>query len=328
MSAAFDTNNLYMTPSPHCTAERTTQSTMLLVIAALLPITVYGIVLFGVPALVTVAVSTVSCVVFELLIQKLFKRPVRINDLSAVVTGLLLALALPPAIPVWMTVLGALFAIVIAKEFFGGIGSNVFNPALAGRAFLFVSFPAAMGARWIDPATDAVSAATVLSQIKEGSASFSAADYLQYFTGNRAGCIGETSAALILLAAAFLLVIKIIDWRAPLSMIVFAAVPSFIAGGDIVASVLTGGLLFGAVFMATDYSTAPVTPYGRFVFGALCGLITFLIRKFGGYPEGVMFSILITNAITPFLNKIIGRKYGHPALFERKKTEKANGGAK
>ena len=227
-----------------------------------------------------------------------------------------------------MTVLGALFAIVIAKEFFGGIGSNVFNPALAGRAFLFVSFPAAMGARWIDPATDAVSAATVLSQIKEGSASFSAADYLQYFTGNRAGCIGETSAALILLAAAFLLVIKIIDWRAPLSMIVFAAVPSFIAGGDIVASVLTGGLLFGAVFMATDYSTAPVTPYGRFVFGALCGLITFLIRKFGGYPEGVMFSILITNAITPFLNKIIGRKYGHPALFERKKTEKANGGAK
>ena len=197
MSAAFDTNNLYMTPSPHCTAERTTQSTMLLVIAALLPITVYGIILFGVPALVTVAVSTVSCVVFELLIQKLFKRPVRINDLSAVVTGLLLALALPPAIPVWMTVLGALFAIVIAKEFFGGIGSNVFNPALAGRAFLFVSFPAAMGARWIDPATDAVSAATVLSQIKEGSASFSAADYLQYFTGNRAGCIGETSAALI-----------------------------------------------------------------------------------------------------------------------------------
>lgn len=328
MSAAFDTNNLYMTPSPHCTAERTTQSTMLLVIAALLPITVYGIILFGVPALVTVAVSTVSCVVFELLIQKLFKRPVRINDLSAVVTGLLLALTLPPAIPVWMTVLGALFAIVIAKEFFGGIGSNVFNPALAGRAFLFVSFPAAMGARWIDPATDAVSAATVLSQIKEGSASFSAADYLQYFTGNRAGCIGETSAALILLAAAFLLVIKIIDWRAPLSMIVFAAVPSFIAGGDIVASVLTGGLLFGAVFMATDYSTAPVTPYGRFVFGALCGLITFLIRKFGGYPEGVMFSILIANAITPFLNKIIGRKYGHSAFFERKKNKNANGGAK
>ena len=271
MSAAFDTNNLYMTPSPHCTAERTTQSTMLLVIVALLPITVYGIILFGVPALVTVAVSTVSCVVFEFLIQKLFKRPVRINDLSAVVTGLLLALTLPPTLPVWMTVLGAFFAIVIAKEFFGGIGSNVFNPALVGRAFLFTSFPAAMGSHWLEPATDAVSSATVLTHIKEGSASFLPGDYLQFFMGNRAGCIGETSAALILLAAVFLLVTKIIDWRAPLTMIVFAAVPTFLAGGDIVASVLTGGLLFGAVFMVNDYTTLTPTSYGPLILGAGCG---------------------------------------------------------
>ena len=328
MSALPDKNQLYMSTSPHFKTPRTTQSTMFIVIVSLIPLAVYGGMLFGLPAILNIAVSTLSCVVFEFLIQKLFKRPVRINDLSAVVTGLLLALTLPPALPLWMTGLGAFFAIVIAKEFFGGIGSNVFNPALVGRAFLFTSFPAAMGSHWLEPATDAVSSATVLTQIKEGSASFLPGDYLQFFMGNRAGCIGETSAALILLAAIFLLVTKIIDWRAPLTMIVFAAVPTFLAGGDIVASVLTGGLLFGAVFMVTDYTTVPPTSYGRLIFGAGCGLITFLIRKFGGYPEGVMFSILIMNALTPFLAKLIGRKYGYPKMFAGKKAEKANGGAK
>ncbi|MGI5173904.1 RnfABCDGE type electron transport complex subunit D [Treponema sp. OMZ 840] len=327
MAAALDKNEIYISPNPHLSSARDTTSIMLAVIIALLPLAVYGVILFGLPSLLTIAVSLVSCLVFEVLTQLAFRRPIRIKDGSAAVTGLLLALTLPPAIPVWMTVLGAFFAIVVAKEFFGGIGSNVFNPALVGRAFLFTSFPAAMGSHWIEPATDAVSSATILSQIKEGSASFSAADYVQYFTGNSAGCIGETSAALILLAAVFLLVTKVIDWRAPLAMIVFTAVPSFLAGTDIIASVLTGGLLFGAVFMATDYTTAPVTSYGRLVFGALCGLITFLIRQFGGYPEGVMFSILITNALTPFLNKLTERKYGHPKLFAGKKNKADKGGA-
>ncbi|WP_428770901.1 RnfABCDGE type electron transport complex subunit D [Treponema sp. HNW] len=328
MAAALDKNEIYISPNPHFSSAINTTRIMLAVIIALLPLAVYGVILFGIPALITVAVSVVSCVVFEILIQLAFKRPIRIKDGSAIVTGLLFALTLPPEMPVWMVILGAFFAIVVAKEFFGGIGSNVFNPALVGRAFLFTSFPAAMGSNWIDPATDAVSSATILSDMKEGFAYFSAEDYVPYFTGNSAGCIGETSAALILLAAVFLLVTKIIDWRAPLAMIICTAVPSFLAGTDIIASVLTGGLLFGAVFMATDYTTVPVTSYGRFVFGALCGLITFLIRQFGGYPEGVMFSILIMNALTPFLTKLTERKYGHPKLFAAKKNKTGKGEAK
>ncbi|MGP1602174.1 RnfABCDGE type electron transport complex subunit D [Treponema sp.] len=326
--APSDKNEIYISPNPHFSSAINTTRIMLAVVIALLPLAVYGVILFGIPALITVAVSVVSCVVFEILIQLAFKRPIRIKDGSAIVTGLLLALTLPPAVPVWMIILGAFFAIVVAKEFFGGIGSNVFNPALVGRAFLFTSFPAVMGSHWIDPATDAVSSATILSELKEGFVFFEPADYLQYFTGKSAGCIGETSGALILLAAVFLLVTNIIDWRAPLAMIVFTAVPSFLAGNDIIVSVLTGGLLFGAVFMATDYSTVPVTPYGRYIFGAGCGLITFLIRQFGGYPEGVMFSILIMNALTPFLNKLTERKYGHPKLFAGKKNKAAKGGTK
>jgi len=328
MAAVSDKNEIYISPNPHFSSARDTASIMVSVIIALLPLAVYGVVLFGLPSLLTIAVSTVSCVVFEAGIQFIFKRPVRIKDGSAVVTGLLLALTLPPVLPVWMTVLGAFFAIVVAKEFFGGIGSNVFNPALVGRAFLFTSFPAAMGAHWVDPATDAVSSATILSELKEGFVFFEPADYLQYFMGNSAGCIGETSAALILLAAVFLLVTKVIDWRAPAAMIVCTAVPSFLAGGDIIVSVLTGGLLFGAVFMTTDYTSVPVTGYGRLAFGALCGLITFLIRRFGGYPEGVMFSILIANALAPFLVKLTERKYGYPKLFSGKKGGTANGGTK
>ncbi|MDY3756125.1 MAG: RnfABCDGE type electron transport complex subunit D [Treponema sp.] len=309
MASPSDVNEIYLSPGPHVSSRRNTQNIMLFVIIALLPLCICGVVVFGIPALVTLIVSVASTVIFELLFQKLTKQPVRIKDLSAVVTGIMLALVLPPAIPVWMTILGALFAIVVAKGFFGGIGANVFNPALTGRAFLFTSFPLAMGT-WTLP-FDTVTGATVLSEIKSGVFFADSEMYLDFFLGRRAGCIGETSTLLILVAFIFLLVTKIIDWRAPVAMIVVTVGATALAGGDALMALMSGGLMFGAVFMTTDYATAPVTKTGRLIFGAGAGLITFLIRQFGGYPEGVMFSILIMNVLTPFLNKIIPTKYGY-----------------
>ncbi len=168
-----------------------------------------------------------------------------------------------------------------------------------------------MGSAWITPLPDAVSTATVLSSLKNGEFIPSREIYLQYFLGNRAGCIGETSILLILISFVFLLVTKTIDWRAPFAMVATTVILTWISGGDILMALLSGGLIFGATFMVTDYVTAPVTKPGRLVYGAGCGLITFLIRKFGGYPEGVMFSILIMDSLTPFLNKITPRKYGY-----------------
>jgi electron transport complex protein RnfD len=281
---------------------------MLLVIISLLPVTVYGVYLFGVPALVTVIVSVASCVVFEALFRKVTGQEIRAKDCSAIVSGLLLALVLPPTIAPWKVILGGFFAMVVAKEFFGGLGANVFNPALSGRAFMFVSFPASMAA-WVSP-HDATSAATILPDVFSG-ASYTADEYISYFVGNRPGCIGETSILLILAAFVFLLIMKVIDWRAPVAMLVVTTVLSGVAGGNSALTLMSGGLLFGAVFMTTDYATTPVTKTGRLIFGAGCGLITFLIRRFGGYPEGVMFSILIMNIVVPFLNNIVPRKYGY-----------------
>ena len=318
---------LYLTPAPHVASKRTTRQIMLTVVVALCAVSIYGVVLFGVPALVTILVSVVCCVGFESLFRFLCKKDVRAGDFSAVVTGLLLALTLPPSMPVWMTALGALFAVVVAKELFGGLGANVFNPALAGRAFLFISFSSSMS-KWTDPFTsgvDAVSSATPLAllkppddglalttaQIAERSGCSSVSElYGALFTGQRGGCIGESAIPVILIAGIILIAAKIIDWRAPLAMLVAAVVITWIAGIDPILTLLSGGLLFGAVFMATDYATAPQTPWGRLLFGAGCGIITALVRVFGRYPEGVMFSILIMNALTPFLNKIIVRKYG------------------
>ena len=302
MAAPSDVNEINISSSPHFADNWSTAKIMLAVIIALMPLCVYGIVLSGLSALITILVSVASCVVFEFLFQKLAKQPVRVGDLSCIVTGLLLALVMPPAVPFWMVILGAFFAIVVAKGFFGGIGANVFNPALTGRAFMFVSFPIAM-TTWSTPFADAVSGATPL--VSGGT------DYMNLFLGQRAGCIGESSVLLILLACLFLIVMRIIDWRLPLSMVATVALCTLIAGGDVLAAVMTGGLLFGSVFMITDYATSPVTPWGRVLFGAGCGLITFLIRNFGGFPEGVMFSILIMNVMVPFLNRIGPRKFGY-----------------
>jgi len=322
MAAPSDKNEIYLSSSPHFADKSSTTGIMLTVCIALLPLCTYGVCLFGIPALITILTSVICCVGFEALFQYVTKQTMRIADLSAVVSGILLALVLPPATPIWMIVLGSFFAVVVAKGFFGGIGANVFNPALTGRAFLFVSFPTALST-WMNPLNggvavaapgqevDLLSSATALSVMKGNTVTPDADTLLGFFLGNRAGCIGETSILLILLGFVFLLVTKIIDWRAPVAMVATVAIATWFSGQDVLLSLLSGGLIFGAVFMTTDYATSPVTKKGRLLFGVGCGLITFLIRRFGGYPEGVMFSILIMNALVPFLNKLVAKKYGY-----------------
>ena len=325
--AESDKNEIFMSPAPHIVSPVKTQTIMLDVIIALLPLTAYGIYLFSIPALVRIIVSVLCCVGFESLFRLICNLDIRVKDLSAVITGLLIALVIPPNLPIWMLILGCLFAIVVGKEFFGGLGANVFNPALVGRAFMFVSFSGAMTS-WIQPGNsffDAMSTATPLKLInaKEGIA-LSASEiaktlnlgsstdlYTQLILGNHAGCIGETSILLILLGFAYLLFKKVIDWRTPVTMMVTAVAITAIGGINPILTLTSGGLAFGAVFMATDYVTSPVTPKGKLLFGAGCGLITGLIRLFSGMPEGVMYSILIMNAVVPFLNKIIPVKYGY-----------------
>ena len=309
-------SKIYVSSSPHFNFKCSTQMIMGTVLIALLPEIIMGIVLFGMAALIRILVSVASCVLFEFLFQKVTKQKIVISNLSACVTGVMMALVCPPTAPVWIFVVGAAVAMVVAKGLFGGIGSNVFNPALTGRAFMFLSFPAAMGASWMTPKTlggtiDAISSATTLSAIKAGTFAIEDGTLWQYFIGNRAGCIGETSTLLILISFAFLALAHIIDWRAPVAMTGTVAVCSLIAGENVAMSLMTGGLLFGATFMVTDYATVPLTKKGRLIFGFGCGLITFLIRRFGGYPEGVMFSILIMNSIAPFLNNLTARKYGY-----------------
>lgn len=308
-------SKLYVSSSPHFNLKCSTPMIMGSVLFALLPEVIMGIVLFRFAAFIRILVSVASCVCFEFLFQKVAKQKIVISNLSACVTGVMMALVCPPTAPVWMFVVGAAVAMIFAKGLFGGIGSNVFNPALTGRAFMFLSFPAAMGASWLTPKTisavDAVSSATTLSAMKAGTFLMQDDTLFQYFIGNRAGCIGETSTLLILISFTFLLLARIIDWRAPLAMVGTVAICTLIAGDNLPMSLMTGGLLFGATFMVTDYATAPLTKKGRLVFGFGCGLITFLIRHFGGYPEGVMFSILIMNSVAPFLNNLTARKYGY-----------------
>jgi electron transport complex protein RnfD len=303
------------------------------VLIALTPLSVWGVVLYGVPALKVILVSVAAAVGGEALFRLMLRRENRSGNLSAAVSGLLLALVLPPSTPLWMAALGAVFAVVVAKEFFGGLGANVFNPALSGRAFLLMSFPAAITS-WTLPggateAADGLSGATPLDIVKTGGtiadvgrefAGFGLApaqDYWQtmrtLFIGNHGGTIGESSILLILAGCLYLLITRVIDWRAPLTMVASVLVLSFLLSKDplfSLFSILAGGLCFGAVFMATDYTTAPSTAAGRLIFGAGAGIITLLIRQWGNYPEGVTYGILIMNATTPFLNRLIQKKYG------------------
>ncbi|MCL1818787.1 MAG: RnfABCDGE type electron transport complex subunit D [Spirochaetaceae bacterium] len=322
---------LLLSSSPHVFSHVNVRRLMLNVIIALLPTTVYGVYLFRAAALRVILTSIISCIVFEILFRLIVRSRQNFRDLSAVVTGLLLALILPPSTPSWMVVIGALAAIVMAKEFFGGLGHNPFNPALIGRAILLMSFPAAMTS-WHNPLVaaeavtgasliDAVSATTPLAIIQQGGSLMDAAGslglgsvqdlYAMLFMGSHAGCIGEGSILLILAGGLFLIATKTIVFVTPCVMLAATAGFSLILGVDPLFSVLSGGLAFGAFFMATDYATTPLTAKGKALFGLGAAIIIVLIRKFGGYPEGVTYGILIMNAVTPYLNKLREKKYGY-----------------
>lgn len=316
---------MLLSSSPHSFTPVRTPQLMLSVIIALVPAVGYGIYLYGLSALALILVTVASAVASEYLFRKVIKATTTITDFSAVVTGLLLALVLPPATPLWMGALGAVFAIVVAKEFFGGLGANPFNPALIGRAFLLMSFPAAITS-WSMPnglktAADAVSAATPLGLMKQGMAigdvaAYFGADgagalYRQLFLGYRSGSLGESSILLILIGGAFLVAMGVIQWVVPVSILAATALFAAILGMDPMIAVLSGGVVFGAIFMATDYATRPLTLKGQLVYGVCIGLLTVIIRKFGGFPEGVTYAILIMNMVVPFLNKMRGRKYGY-----------------
>ena len=331
---------VFLASSPHIASPVDAQRLMANALISLAPCSIYGVAIFGLPALLTIVVSVGAAIGAEALFKRLTKQDIRIKDLSAALTGLLLALVLPPSTPLWMTALGAVFAIIVAKEFFGGLGANVFNPALAGRAFLIMSFPAAI-TTWHRPPgnfvlslPDALSGATPLGAARglnsaeaiaavgsnfagpAGSADY-AAVMQTLFLGNHAGCIGETSILLILLGSVYLLITQTIDWRAPVAMLAMTALASALLGTDPLFALLSGGVVFGAVFMATDYVTAPLTAVGKLIFGAGAGLITVLIRKWGAFPEGVTYGLLIMNAVAPFLDHFIQKKYGFVAKAKK-----------
>lgn len=308
-------NLLKVSPSPHTHTNMTTQRIMLCVITALLPASAASVYFFGIRALLLIAICIISAVISEQLCCTLMKKKSTVSDLSACVTGLLLALNLPATLPLWQAALGSFIAIAVVKQLFGGLGQNFANPAITARIVLMLSFTTQM-THWVKPfywkdSADAVSSATPLVT---GNAS-----YYDLFTGNVGGCIGETSAAALLIGGIYLIIRKIISPSAPLAFIGTVALFSFITGGDPLYQILSGGLFIGAFFMATDYATTPVTEKGRVIFGIGCGIITFVIRKYGNFPEGVSFSILIMNIITPYIDS-----FTHTKVFGAVKEEKAD----
>lgn len=305
--AVLKEHKLIATSSPHLKSGESVQGIMLDVIIALMPAMVGSVYFFGINALKLIFISVVSSVIFEALAQKAFKSPVTINNLSAVVTGILLAFNLPATAPWWIPVVGSAFAIIIVKQFFGGLGSNFMNPALAARAMLLTSWPAIM-TNFVEPGADAVSKATPLAIMKSGVSNVGAdlPTLKDMFVGNIGGCLGETSALLLLIGAAYLLIKRVINWRTPTAYIVTTIIMLLLFGVEtelIPYHILSGGLILGAFYMATDYSSSPVTPLGQIVFGIGAGFLTALIRIKGGYPEGVSYSILLMNIATPLIEK-------------------------
>ncbi len=298
--------------APHMHSRETTAKIMWSVLIALVPAMAGSIYFFGFAALKVAAVCIASCFISEILSQIVFGKKIKVNDGSALVTGTLLAFVLPPGIPLWMAAVGGFVAIFLAKELFGGIGFNIFNPALTARAVLTVSFPLEM-TQFTAPLSyrvDAVTAATPLGIVKEGLDAH-LPSILEMFIGNRAGCIGETSTLLLLIGAIFLLSRKIITWHTPLTYIATVAFFSFISGHDPLFNAMAGGLVLGAFFMATDYTTSPLTKKGKILFGLGCGIITFFIRQKGGYPEGVAYSIIFMNMFVPMIDRYtLPKKFG------------------
>lgn len=327
---------LTVSASPHVRSNETTTGIMLDVIISLMPALVMSIVYFGLRALVLTVVCVCSCVIFELLARKIMKRPNTIGDLSAVVTGIILAFNLPVTLPLWMAVIGSLIAIVVVKQMFGGIGQNFVNPAMTARIILMTSFPTAM-ANWVVPFTntwsaDAVTAATpmaTLSGVQGGDVSaFSDTlpTLMQMLVGNHGGSMGEVCSLALICGGIYLMLRKVISPVIPLSFIGTVAVCMLFAGSfnlEFVAyEILGGGLMLGAFFMATDYATSPINKKGKLIFGIGCGLITSVIRIFGSLPEGVSFSIILMNILVPHIENLTTPKpFG--SVKEKKEAEKA-----
>ena len=308
---------LNVSSSPHLRHSDTTQGIMLDVVIALVPAAIFGCVVFGWRAALVLAVCIASCFIFEFLWNIIFKKQQSAFDLSAIVTGLLLGMNLPSTIPLWMAVVGSFVAIVIVKQLFGGIGHNFANPAMTARIVLMVSFPVAMTS-YIEPFTvDAVSSATPLAALYGDAAS--AVTVKDAFFGIQGGCIGETSAFLRIIGGLYRVVRRVINAIIPVCFIGTVALASLIAGQNVGLCVLSGGLMLGAIYMATDYTTSPTTNLGKAIFGICCGLITFIIRNFGALPEGVSYSILLMNILTPYINRLTTRKpFGYVKVKEGK----------
>ena len=327
---------LIASSSPHIRSNEDTRSIMLDVIIALLPALAWSVYCFGWKALLLTAVSVVSCVFWEWAYRKLMKKSNMVGDLSAVVTGILLSFVCPVDLPWWAVIIGAFFSIVVVKQLYGGIGCNFLNPALAGRAFLLASYATAM-TTWAIPRIrpDVTSAATPLQIMKEGTveafttltSNYSVSDM---FLGKIGGSLGEVSSLCLLVGGVFLLIRKVISWHTPVAYIgtvailTLIAAPAGISGVDyMLYNVFGGGLMLGAIFMATDYASSPVTPKGQIVYGIGCGVVTVLIRYFGSYPEGVSYAILVMNCCVFLIEKITQPvKFGYVKPVKAPKAEK------
>lgn len=303
-----------VTSNPHIRSNKSSiERIMRDVIIALLPACILGVYFFGFNALLTLIVCVASCLFAEWIYEKIAKKPITIKDGSAVITGLLLGMNLPPTVPIWLPVVGSFFAIIIAKQLFGGLGHNFINPALAARAFLLASYPTEM-TKW---SVDATTSATQLGLMKESGFIPQTQDYINALIGLKGGCIGEVCAIAIILGGLYLMIRQVISWRIPVAYLgTFLILTALLkrTGYDAtypVYELLTGGLLLGAFFMATDYSSSPVTPLGQLIFGIGCAVLTVVIRFKGGYPEGVSYSILIMNLVVPYLDRFMKPKvYG------------------
>ncbi|WP_313568623.1 RnfABCDGE type electron transport complex subunit D [Acetoanaerobium noterae] len=308
---------LTLSSSPHIQTNENVTTVMRDVIIALLPATIAAIYYFRFGAIVNILVAVLGAVAAEYLIQKLMKKPITIKDYSAAVTGLLLAFNVPSTLPWWMTLIGSVFAIAVVKQLFGGLGHNFINPALAARAVLLASWPVEMTS-WVTTGADAVATATPLAVIKGVEAGATSASMFDLLIGNVGGCIGETSAILLIIGGIYLIYRGVITYVIPTYYIGTVAVLTFIFSGFDISmlsyNILAGGLILGAFFMATDYTTSPVSKKGQIIYAIGCGLLTAVIRYYGGYPEGVSYSILLMNVATPLIDKYISpRVFGEVA---------------
>ena len=298
---------LHLSSSPHIHSGRSTTSIMRDVLIALAPATIAGAVIFGLRSLLVIAVCIASCVLLEALFNLITKKENTLGDLSAVITGLLLALNLPANVPIWQCVIGSAFAIIMVKCLFGGLGCNLVNPAITARVFMLVSF-GSMASAATPTIVDTVAGATPLAATADGAIP----SLSDVFYGTIGGAIGETCVPALLLGFIYLIARRVISWHIPVSFVGSVFVLSFLMEGfdamRALVLIMSGGLLLGAIFMATDYVTSPATPAGKIVFGIGAGLLTFLIRYFGVYPEGVSFAILFMNILTPYIERLTARK--------------------